>query len=500
MTALFRLVVLGLLAFEIHAAERPKAVILFYTDDLGYGDTGCYGAVRIPTPNVDRLAREGLRLTDAHSTSAVCTPSRYALLSGRYPWRTRGTGILPGDAPLIVPTADTAMTLPSMMKRAGYKTAVIGKWHLGLGKGKVDWNGDIRPGPREVGFDESFIMAATADRVPCVFIRNGRVVNLDPKDPIEVDYKHNFPGQPTGKDHPELLRMKASLGHNQSIVNGIGRIGYMKGGKSALWDDQNLADTITNEAVRFIEKNKETPFFLYVATNDIHVPRDPHRRFLGKSSCGIRGDVTVQMDDCLGRVLAALKRAGLERDTLLIFTSDNGPVVDDGYADGAEHDLNGHRPAGPWRGGKCSIYEGGTRLPFIAWWPGNIAPGTSNALVSHLDIAPSLAKLVGVPCEKGDFPDGTNQLPALLGQSKQGRASLVEHAMKNRHIALRMRNYKYIPNESLYQGEKGSPTGPGLLFDLDADPGETIDISADKPDVARRMRDHLRAYQQQVQD
>lgn len=478
-------------------AGAPKAVILFYADDLGYGDTGCYGAKLIPTPHVDRLAREGLRFTDAHSSSSVCTPSRYALLTGQYPWRKHGTGILQGDAPLIVPTSDKMMTLPSMMKKAGYKTAAIGKWHLGLGNGNVNWNAPIAPGPKEVGFDESFIMAATADRVPCVYIRNGRVENLDPNDPIEVDYRRNFPGQPTGRDNPELLRMKPTLGHNNTIVNGIGRIGFMKGGKSALWVDQDLANTITKEAVQFIERNKNTPFFLYFATNDIHVPRDPHQRFIGRSGCGVRGDVTVQMDDSLAQIMSALKKAGLERDTLLIFTSDNGPVVDDGYADGSVKNLNGHKPAGPLRGGKYKIYEGGTRMPFIAWWPGKIKPGTSDALLNHLDIAPSLAQLAGCKPPEGAFPDGTNQITALLGRSPQGRDELVEHQMRNDALALRQGSYKFILNETLPLKER-SKSGPGVLYDLKADIGETKDISAEKPEIAEKMAERLREFKKQA--
>lgn len=478
-------------------ASAPKAVILFLADDLGYGDIGCNGAKLIPTPHVDRLAREGLRFTDTHSASSVCTPSRFALLTGKYPWRKHGTGILPGNAAMILPTADQAMLLPSMMKAAGYKTAAIGKWHLGLGNGNVDWNGQISPGPKEVGFDESYIMAATADRVPCVYIRNGRVDNLDPKDPIEVSYSHNFPGEPTGKQDPELLRVMSSHGHDQSIVNGIGRIGYMRGGKSALWKDQDLADTITNEAVQFIEKNKNRRFFLYFATNDIHVPRDPHQRFIGKSGCGIRGDVTVQMDDSLGRILAALKKAGLERDTLLLFTSDNGPVVDDGYADGSVKNLNGHKPAGPWRGGKYAIYEGGTRMPMIAWWPGKIKPGTSSALLNHLDIAPSLARLVGYKTPEGAFPDGTMQLPALLGRSQKGRDELVEHRMSNKHLALRRGDYKFIPNDMVPKKER-SQTGPGVLYDLKSDPGETKDISAKEPKVAESMSERIEQYRKEA--
>lgn len=475
--------------------KAPKAIIYFYTDDLGYGDTGCYGATKIPTPNIDKLADQGLRFTNAHSTTSVCTPSRYAVMTGEYPWRKKGVHILPGDAAMVVPTADQRVTLPSMLKQAGYKTCAIGKWHLGLGKGNIDWNKPITPGLKEVGFDESFIMAATADRVPCVYLRDGKVVNLDPNDPIEVSYKKNFPGEPTGKDHPELLRFHPSMGHNGTIVDGISRIGFMKGGKAALWKDGDLADTLTDEAVKFIRANSEKPFFMYFATNDIHVPRDPHKRFLGKSQCGIRGDATVQMDDCLRRIMEVLEQQGIKDDTLIIFSSDNGPVVDDGYADGAERDLNNHRPAGNLRGGKCSVFEGGTRIPFIVWWPGKVDPGTSDALVCQMDLGASLASLTKQNIPAGAFPDSQNLLPALLGHSKKGRQELVEHGFGDKNLAFLKGDWKYIPPESLSSEErKNAPDG--LLFNLKDDLGESRNIISRHPDVAKMMDRELKQQQQ----
>ncbi len=483
--------------------KPPKAVILMVADDLGFGDIGCNGAKLIPTPHVDKLAKEGLRFTSAYCTSGTCTPSRYALLTGQYPWRKKGTGVLPGNAAMIIPAATERETLPSIMQKAGYKTCAIGKWHLGLGKGNVDWNQPITFGPKEIGFDESYIMAATADRVPCVYIKNGKVDKLDPKDPIQVSYRKNFEGEPTGKDHPELLRWHPSHGHDQSIVDGISRIGFMKGGKAALWKDQDLADNLTDHAVDFIMKNKKQPFFMYFATNDIHVPRDPHQRFIGKSGCGIRGDVTVQMDACLGRIMTALEKAGLKDDALVIFTSDNGPVVDDGYKDGAKKDLNNHKPAGPFSGGKYSLMEGGTRMPFIVWWPALVKPGTSDAIISQMDLGPTFAAMTGKQASANAFPDGENMLPALLGKQKQGRDCVVIHDGISSNLALRQGDFKYYPPNAFRRrsingadgsGDKASPKGS--LYNVVEDPAESRDLIGEKAELAGQMAAKLAELRQ----
>ena len=350
----------------VHAEKREKAempqspnVIFIYADDIGYGDLSCNGAKTICTPHVERLAAEGVRFTNAHSAAATSTPARYAMLTGEYAWRRKGTGIADGDAGMII--RPERYTLADMFHEAGYVTGAIGKWHLGLGDqtGTQDWNGQLKPCLSDIGFDYSYIMAATGDRVPCVFVENGRVVNLSPNDPIYVSYKKNFPGEPTGKNNPELLVMQPSHGHNQSIVNGISRIGFMKGGKSALWKDDQIADELTHKAVSFIEEHKNQPFFLYFATQDAHVPRVPNERFAGKSGMGPRGDVLLQFDWSVGEVMATLKRLGLDKNTIVILSSDNGPVVDDGYKDNAVELLGEHKPGGPFRGGKyssCTLY------------------------------------------------------------------------------------------------------------------------------------------------
>jgi arylsulfatase A-like enzyme len=483
------------LAGLLHAADpvaRPN-IVLIYIDDLGYGDVGCYGATAVRTPHIDRLATEGLRFTDGHCGSATCTPSRYSLLTGEYAWRKPGTGILPGNASLIIPTGTP--TLPSTLKSAGYATGVVGKWHLGLGSGDLDWNGPIKPGPLEIGFDYCFLIPATGDRVPCVYVEDHHVVGLDPADPIRIDYTTKIGNDPTGRENPDLLKVKLSRGHDNTIVNGISRIGFMTGGKAARWVDEDMADTITGKAVKFIEQHEKEPFFLFFSTHDIHVPRAPHARFAGTTGLGPRGDVIQQLDWCVGQVLAALDRLKLADNTLVIFSSDNGPVLNDGYADDAVEKLGDHKPAGPLRGGKYSIYEGGTRVPFLVRWPARIRPGASDALVSQLDFVASFAELTSQKLAENAAPDSLNVLPALLGESQQGREHLVEHAGV---LALRQGNWKYIAagNAAGKKGKQGkadsqkAPAEPEL-FDLSADLGETKNVAAANPDAARELAARL---------
>jgi arylsulfatase A-like enzyme len=478
------------------AASKPN-VIFILGDDVGYGDVSCYGAHRVQTPNVDRLAAQGLRFTDGHCAAATCTPTRYALMTGEYAFRKKGTNILPGDAALIIDPV--RFTLPKVFQTAGYKTGAVGKWHLGLGSGKsaITWNAEIKPGPREVGFDFSFIVPATGDRTPCVYVENQHVVNLDSKDPLSVGYDVPVGTEPTGREHPELLKMHPSHGHDQTIVNGISRIGTMTGGKSARWVDENMADTLAKQAVAFIEQNKASPFFLYFATHDIHVPRVPHPRFAGKTGMGPRGDAILQFDFQVGEVLNALDRLGLADNTLVVLSSDNGPVIDDGYKDQAVELLGDHKPAGPLRGGKSTNFEGGTRVPFIVRWPAQVQPGISDALVSQVDFIASFAALVEVAVPADASPDGINVLPALTGKSKVGRDHLVEQAGTQ---SLRVGHWKYIPPG---KGVKRSPetnseigSDPmGMLFDLSKDLGETTNVIADHPEQAAQMQARLKSLQ-----
>lgn len=488
-----KLLITAFAATALHAtaADRPN-VVFIYGDDVGYGDVGAYGSKLIPTPNIDKLASEGIMFTDGHCSAATCTPSRFSLLTGVHGFR-HGVSVLPPDAPLTISTE--ALTLPKMFKKVGYNTAVIGKWHLGIGqKGKkVDWNADVKPGPLEVGFDYSFLLPSTNDRVPCVYVKNHRVVNLDPKDPLYVTKKpDNFSGTeyPDGRKNPEAMTYyKSTHGHNNSVINGIGRIGYMWGGKSALWNDEEMSDVFVKEAKEYIAKQKDSgePFFLYFASQDIHVPRAPHPRFQGKTKLGFRGDAMVQFDWTTGEIMKALEEAGLRENTIIVFSSDNGPVYDDGYDDGTtvhtstkEVD-NGHDGSGIYRGGKYQIYEGGTRVPFIISWPAKIKPGESKATVNQIDFLASFAHLVGVELGENDGFDSRNMLPAFMGQDPKGLPFMLEEA---RGLALREGDWKYI------EGKKPE------LYDLSKDPSEQNNIIKAHQERAEKMAAKIKAIRQ----
>ncbi|WP_282073931.1 sulfatase family protein [Polaribacter atrinae] len=478
------------------STEKTKTkpnIIIFYVDDLGYGDLSSYGAVGVETPNVDKLAKNGIKFTDAHSSAATCTPSRYSLLTGQYAFRNNAA-ILPGDAPLLI--RPETPTLPSMLKKEGYKTAVVGKWHLGLGDGSIDWNTEVKPGPLEIGFDYSFLLPATGDRVPTVYLENHNVVNLNSNDSLKISYKNPIGNIPNGITHPELLRQKADKQHSNAIVNGISRIGYQNGGKEALWVDEDFPDVFTDKAKKFINKNKDNPFFLFFSFHDIHVPRLPNKRFIGKSTMGSRGDAIAQMDWVVGNIIDEVKKLNLDKNTLVIFTSDNGPVLDDGYKDEAEEKLGKHKPSGPFRGGKYSAFESGTRVPMITYWPETIKPGISDALISQTDYYASIANLLDIKLDKKEAVDSHNTLNALLNSKQEARNILLEESLT---LSLRKGNWKYIkpfrnrviPN---WFNDKKIETGFEKfpqLFDLTSDVGERVNVANKHKDIVELMENKI---------
>jgi arylsulfatase A len=471
-------------------SARPN-VVLIYGDDVGWGDLGAYGSELIPTPNLDRLCAQGLRFTDAHCSAATCTPSRFALLTGVHGFRS-GVRVLAPDAPLTIDP--DAFTLADLFQRAGYATAVVGKWHLGLGSvgERVDWNADVGPGPLDLGFEYSFLLPSTNDRVPCVYLDGRRVLGLDPSDPLFVGTKPDgveCTVYPDGRATPEAMTYyRKSHGHDNSVINGIGRIGTQFGGSHALWDDETMADEFVARASRWVRaRERDQPFFLYFSSQDIHVPRTPHPRFRGRTVLGHRGDAMVALDWAVGELLTVLEREGVAQDTLVIFTSDNGPVYDDGYMDGtvvrtstAEVD-QGHDGSGPWRGGKYQIYEGGTRVPFVVRWPGRVEPGVSDALVTQTDLLASFAALFDVPLPEGQARDSRDQLPALLGDDPLGAPFIVEEAGR---LALRRGPWKYVaPRAGVASGYDGAE-----LYDLATDPRETVNLIARRPVMAGELR------------
>ncbi|MBI9063800.1 MAG: arylsulfatase [Marinilabiliaceae bacterium] len=466
--------------------QKPNVVII-YMDDLGIGDVSCYGMGQLKTPGIDRIAAEGLRFENGYATAATCTPSRYSILTGDYPWRNDKAAVLAGDAKLLIDTSK--VTLPKILQKSGYKTAAIGKWHLGLGQGNIDWNKEILAGPKQVGFDYSYIMAATNDRTPTVFVKNGLVEGLEANDPLEVNYRKNYPGEPTGKLNPELLKMKTTYHHHQSINNGISRIGFMKGGKNAMWVDENMADTFLVESLRFIEENKTKPFFLYYALHQPHVPRVPHPRFAGKSGMGPRGDAILEGDWCVAQVINKLESLHILENTLVIFSSDNGPVLDDGYADQAVEKLGGHTPWGVFRGGKYSLFDAGAHVPFIVMWKGKIKQGVSKAMISQVDIMASAAKLIG-----SDMPDTDSEqlLSTLMGKTEEGRDILHFEGLKGR-VAVRSKEWVLIPP---YKGPLrhswGGNVESGLskdyqLYHMTEDPNQQHNVYTDFPEIANEL-------------
>ena len=479
---------LSLVSASVWSQQRPN-VIFIMADDLGYGDLECYQG-KEKTPHINAFASEGCQFMDAYAVASTSTPSRYSFLTGRYSWRENNTRIAPGDAGMIV--SPDAFTVADVFSKAGYRTAAFGKWHLGLGSrtGEQTWNTELDLGLSELGFDDWQIMAATADRVPCVYIRgnsekggrrinHGRVVNLDPSDPIRVSYAQSL-GDSTWFDYPNDVKLapKAPKDHHgATIVDSIPRIGHMTGGYAARWKDENIADTIVGNTIDFIRSQAGSgePFFVYMATNDIHVPRWPHARFRGKSKMGLRGDAILAFDWSVGQIMKTLKELHLDENTLVIISSDNGPVLNDGYADEAEPLAKavGHKISGGLRGGKYTSYEGGTRVPFLVRWPGKVPQGTvSKALVSQIDFLATMGDLLQIDIPQDQAIDSKGYCDAWLGKDLEHGRDFILEATNNRRVSVRTKDWKYIPTGELYQMSEP----------------ETKNVAAEHPDQVKALK------------
>lgn len=490
-----------LLCFVAPACAEPKKpnVIVIMADDMGFGDLSCYGANQFETPYIDQLAAEGQRFTNGYCSASTCTPTRYSLLTGTYAFRKPGTGIAPPSSPSVID--EDTHTMADMLQSVGYKTAVVGKWHLGLGgEDGPDWNGDLKPGPLEIGFDYSFLLPTTNDRVPQVYVKNHRVLNLDPEDPLWVGMKKPSEDHPTGITHRDTLKMDWTHGHNSTIHNGISRIGFYTGGHAARFRDEDLADKWVEESVAWIEENKDDPFFLFFASHDLHVPRIPHERFQGATPLGFRADSIVQLDWCVGEIMKALDRLQLAENTLVVFCSDNGPVMDDGYADGALEMLKDHKAAGPFKGGKYSVYEGGTRTPFITRWKGTIPAGVSDEVVTTIDLYGSLAAMTGAEIPEDSALDSFDVSGAMLGEEgAEGRSEFVQQDNgKGGNYGFRSGDWKLVRHDKKRARNvvvekllENTEVPQFQLFDLKNDPAEEKNVIAENPELAEKLKARL---------
>jgi len=469
-------------------ATQPNILVIL-ADDLGYGDLGCYGATKVKTPNIDRLAREGMRFTAAHSPASVCTPSRYNLMTGRYCWRTwAGHGTIWANDPLLI--EETRTTVASLLKSAGYFTGCIGKWHLGFGKPGTpgwddmlgpDFNGELRPGPLEVGFDYFYGMPAIGQH-PNIFIEGRRVVGLSPDDPIR------FINDPRPEYRVEYLKRPRTRPTNLQLASG----------KSAEYNFEDTALRLTEKAVSFLEQHQAKPFFLYLAHRNIHSPLRPNARFKGTSEIGVYGDFIHELDWSVGEVLAALARLKLADNTLVVFTSDNGGVPPGKKLIQGHAEVQGHRVNGPLRGQKTEVYEGGTRVPFIVRWPGRVAGGgVSDALVANTDLLATFAEVVGQPVPAGSGEDSFSFLATLLAKRARqpARQSLVTDGVMGL-FAVQEGPWKLIAGQGS-GGESDSMNSPaatepaGQLYNLADDIGETENLYTEKPEIVARLSARL---------
>lgn len=458
--------------------EDYPNIIFILADDIGYNDFGCYGATQIKTPAVDTLAEDGIQFTNAYAPASTSSPSRYALLTGEYAWR-KNVGILPADAPLnIDPDRNT---LPAFLQKAGYHTGLVGKWHLGLGKADVpiDFNDKISHGPLAIGFDYAYYFPATNDRVPCIYIENEFVDKLDPHDPIQVSYQQKIGNDPTGKENPELLTLQPHLGHNATIVNGISRIGWMSGGNAARWKDEEMAQHLLDKATSYIEHHSKEPFFLYYATHNAHEPRVPSPAFRGKSKAGIYGDVIEEFDHCVAEIVKSLKKNGVYDNTIIIVSSDNGPMVKEGYDDGALENISGHDPFGNLRGEKYSLHEGGTRVPFICSWPRKIRkPFKQEQPFSYIDMLATFAAMFNISITEEECNDSKNGASLFNDPEAPLYREYIMTQNNGGQVAIRKGDWKYIPAYKCREAE---------LYNLSTDPSELHNMIMSCPEKAREL-------------
>lgn len=465
------------------ANSRPNLIYIL-CDDLGYGDVKCFNPnAKIPTPHIDRLAQEGMRLTDAHSSASVCTPTRYGIMTGRYNWRSRlKRGVLGGLSPLLIEPG--RLTVPAFLKQHGYSTACIGKWHLGMDwarhEGKsiselaiesadqvwnVDFTQPVRRGPHSVGFDYFFGISASLDMVPYTFIENDRVASIPT---IEKDF---------------------------AMMHGRAGGRTRRGPAAPDFEAGEVLPRLTQRAVDYIEQQAPSarngrPFFLYLALPSPHTPILPAPEWLGKSGLNSYADFVMQTDASLGRVMRALEKNGLNDNSLVIFTSDNGCSP---QAQFDELAASGHHPSARFRGAKADIYEGGHRVPFIARWPGQVPAGSvSDHLISLNDLLATCADLLGVRLPSGSGEDSVSILPVLKRTATEPvRSSLVHHSI-NGTFAVRNGPWKLVrgPDSGGWSAPRPGTVNDGTkvqLFNLAADIGEKSNVATDHPEIVERL-------------
>jgi arylsulfatase A-like enzyme len=496
----------------LSAAEPSKPnIVLIFADDLGYGDLGCYGATKVKTPNIDRLASEGRRFTDAHSASAVCTPSRYGLLTGQYPFRAAGGQGLWGPAPSTSPLLiDTEMlTVADVFKSRGYDTAVFGKWHLGFGNRRNEWKEPLRPGPQDLGFDYYFGMPVVNSAPPYVYVENDRIVGSDPADPLVSVGRGGEGATPITPLLPNAAQRSANAFSGAVAAH-------------KLFNDYEVGTKLTEKATAWIKSREKKPFFAFFATTNVHHPFTPAKRFQGTSECGIYGDFVHELDWIVGEVRKSLEDTGVADNTLILVTSDNGGMFNHGGRHAAEL---GHKINGELLGSKFGVWEGGHRVPFIAWWPGKIPAGTvSNQLLSSVDLMATVAAIVGRELTDAERRDSINMLPALTGNpEKPLRTALVACPSKPSHLSLRKGKWMYIParsdggfgggkpddhawggasvtklvgtpNSDIEDGKLKPDAPPAQLYDMEADRNQTTNLYSRFPEVVSEMKAALESY------